>query len=263
MEDGEQRRERRTAAGDFADPDLTPVMNLVCVLIPLVLWTTTWVTFGEITAVRGNGEGSPHHPAETQQKLRLVAVMTQGSITLMADRAVAGEAMPDETAAGAKGRIDIPHVGMTLEQIRKEGASCTASPDADFDDCAYWRYLEHFVGVCYGESANTVKVPDLKAFNLALRGIKDRVGARFTAGLDDQDQLNVKSEDGVPYCRIVGLMDFARFRRPEYDWREDEAFRAGVDAALERGTTDPLLDPASWNDAMRRELLFPIVAFVN
>ena len=39
--------------GQFEDPDLVPVMNMVCVLIPLMLWITTWATFGQITASGG------------------------------------------------------------------------------------------------------------------------------------------------------------------------------------------------------------------
>jgi hypothetical protein len=58
-------------------------------------------------------------------------------------------------------------------------------------------------------------------------------------------------------------MDFARLRRFDLDWNRDVEFRAGVDKALGRGVVAPLLQPASWNDAMRRELLFPILSFVE
>jgi hypothetical protein len=263
MSDEGKKTVRVKTVGQFEDPDLVPVMNLVCVLIPLVLWTTTWLAFGQISTVRGSsGQGDPK-ATEVQRKLRLVAVITQKSITLMADRSASAEVMPPDTETGTTGRVDIPHVSVSLEDIRRQAASCSSTPDAPFDDCAYWRYLERFVGICWSEPPGAVQVPDLKAFNLALRGIHDRAAAAFPGGLSDQSQINVKSEDDVPYCRVVALMDFARFRRFEYDWRTDEEFKAGMDEALGRAVADPLLDPPSWNDAMRRELLFPIVAFVN
>ncbi|MBI5488618.1 MAG: hypothetical protein HY905_14890 [Deltaproteobacteria bacterium] len=254
---------RAGRVGGYEDPDLVPVMNLVCVLIPLMLWVTTWFTFGEITVTRGGRGTGDNGTTDQEAKLRLVAVLTQGSITLMADRRVSADVMPEETATGTKGRVDIPHLGLTMEEIRQHSRECTPAADADFDECSYWRYLEKFVGVCHRDPAGAVKVPDLRAFNLALRGIKDRVQALFPDGMDDRDQLSVKSEDGVPYCGVVALMDFARLRRFELDWRTDEAFAAGVRDALEHGAVDPLLDPARWNDAMRRELLFPIVSFVD
>ena len=33
--------------------------------------------------------------------------------------------------------------------------------------------------------------------------------------------------------------------------------------AIANGVTDPFLDPKSWNDQMEKELLFPVVGFVN
>jgi hypothetical protein len=58
-------------------------------------------------------------------------------------------------------------------------------------------------------------------------------------------------------------MDFSRLRSFDYDWTTDEEFKAGVDEAVKKGVQDPFLDPKTWNDAMVRELLFPVVGFVN
>jgi hypothetical protein len=250
--------------GRFEDPDLVPVMNLICVLIPLMLWVTTWVAFGQVTAQRGRGVPPGPGPGEKEQKARLVAVLTQGSITLMADRGVADEVMPEDSTTGTKGRVTIPHRTLSLEDVRTARASCRPAADAaDFDDCRYWAYIGQFMSICYDQPRGAVKVPDLKAFNLALRAIKDRLDTRLPSKLDDRHQLSFKSEDGVPYCQLIGLMDFSRLRRFEFDWNRDVEFRAGVDEALSSGVVDPLLAPESWNDAMRRELLFPIVSFVE
>jgi hypothetical protein len=227
-----------------------------------MLWVTTWFTFGQITVTRGSRGNDGNGPTDEQAKLRLVALLTSNSITLMADRRLSAEVMPEDSATGTKGRVDIPHLRLGLEEIRQRARDCIPEAGSEFDECAYWRYQEQFVGTCHGE-ASTAKVPDLRAFHLALRGIKDRVQAKLAETPEDRDQIHLKSEDGVPYCELVALMDFARMRRFEFDWRQDEDFSAGVRDGLERGVADPLLEPALWNDAMRRELLFPIVAFVD
>ena len=104
--------------GGYEDPDLVPVMNLVCVLIPLMLWVTTWFTFGQITVTRGSGGGKPGTTDE-ETKLRLVAVLTSNSITLMADRRISADVLPEDSATGTKGRVDIPHLRLGLEEIRQ------------------------------------------------------------------------------------------------------------------------------------------------
>jgi hypothetical protein len=257
-------KEKKERTGRFEDPDLIPIMNLVCLLIPLILWTTTWLAFGQITVMRGSSHTPAPGPTEKTERLRLVAVLTRGSITLLADRAVAAAVMPEEASTGTKGRVDVPHRTLTLEEIRTARGTCQPAVDAgQFDDCAYWKYVERFVSICYQDPPGAVKVPDFKAFNLALRGIKDRVLAQFPGKLDDADQINVKGEDDIPYCQVVAMMDFARLRSFDYDWTVDPEFREGVDEALARGINDPFLHPKSWNDAMRRELLFPVVGFVN
>jgi hypothetical protein len=251
--------------GAYEDPDLVPVMNLVCVLIPLMLWVTTWVTFGQITVLRGSeGGAAKARQSEEQKKLRLVAVLTKGSITLMAGRDVSAEVMPEDVATGTKGRIDIPHRSLTLDDIRKEQQSCQPPADPrEFNDCAYWGYMASFVSICWQNPAGAVKVPDLRSVNKNLRSIKDRVASAFGDRLDDKDQLNIKSEDDIPYCQLVGIMDFARMRSFDFNWVKDETFMQGVTEAIAKGVTDPFLDPKSWTEAMEKELLFPIVGFVN
>jgi hypothetical protein len=251
--------------GQYEDPDLVPIMNLVCVLIPLMLWVTTWVTFGQITVLRGSEGGSAKgRQSEEIKRLRLVAILTKGSITLMAGRDVAADVMPEDASTGTKGRIDIPHKSMSLDDIRKAGQSCQPPADPrEFNDCAYWVYLEKFVSICWKNPAGVVKVPDLKMVNISLRGIKDRVAQAYGDRLDDKDQLNIKSEDDIPYCQLVGIMDFSRLRTFDFNWVKDETFMQGVQEAIAKGVQDPFLDPKSWNDAMQKELLFPVVGFVN
>ena len=251
--------------GQYEDPDLVPIMNLVCVLIPLMLWVTTWVTFGQITVLRGaEGGASKGRQNEEMKKLRLVAVLTKGSITLMAGRDVSQDVMPEDAATGTKGRIDIPHRAMTLQDIVKEKQSCQPPADPkDFNDCSYYSYLEKFVLICWKNPSGVVKVPDLKLLSISLQTVKDRVLQAFGDRLDDKDQINIKSEDDIPYCQLVGIMDFTRLRAFDYNWTEDENFMTGVKEAIAKGVTDPFLDPKTWNDAMKKELLFPIVGFVN
>ncbi|MBI5486305.1 MAG: hypothetical protein HY905_03120 [Deltaproteobacteria bacterium] len=251
--------------GAYEDPDLVPVMNLVCVLIPLMLWVTTWVTFGQITVLRGaEGGTNKGRQSEEQKRLRLVAILTKGSITLMAGRDVAQDVMPEDVSTGTKGRVDLAHKAMSLDEIRSEGSKCQPPADPrEFNDCAYWGYLEKFVGICWKNPAGQVKIPDLKGFNINLRNIKDRVAQAYGEQLDDKDQINIKSEDDIPYCQLVGLMDFSRFRSFDFDWQKDDAFSTEVKEAIEGGVTDPFLDPKSWKDAMKKELLFPVVGFVN
>lgn len=256
---------KKANLGQFEDPDLVPIMNLVCVLIPLVLWTTTWVTFGQITVLRGaEGGQSKGRQSDEQKKLRLVAIVTKGSLTLMAGRDVSNEVMPEDVATGTKGRIDLPHRALSIADIQKERQSC--QPPADpkaFNDCAYWAYMEKFVKICYENPQGQVKVPDLKAFNINLGQIKDRAVQMFSDRLDDKDQINIKSEDDIPYCQLIGIMDFSRLRSFDFDWTMDEEFKGGVDEAVKKGVQDPFLDPKTWNEAMSRELLFPVVGFVN
>jgi hypothetical protein len=251
--------------GNYEDPDLVPVMNLICCLIPLMLWITTWVTFGQITVLRGSEGGSARgRQSEEVKKLRLVAVLTKGSITLMAARDVSEDVMPADPSTGTKGRIDIPHKAMTMADIQKEKQSCQPSANPkDFNDCAYYQYLERFVLICYRNPQGVVKVPDLRQLSKSLVIIKDRVLQAYGDRLDDKDQLNIKSEDDIPYCQLVGIMDFARMRSFEYDWLKDESFSQGVNEAIAKGVQDPFLDPKTWNDAMKKELLFPVIGFVN
>ena len=253
---------RKGDTGRFEDPDLVPVMNLVCVLIPLVLWTTTWVAYGQISVTRGS---SPQGKtgAEQPRKLRLVAVLDRGAITLMADRAAVAKVFPESTDGTTGGRIDLRRRPTTLEAIGRERAACTPPADpAAFDDCAYWHYVERFARICYENPAGTVQLPDLKAFHEALVGIRDRVESQL-GGVDDGWVINVKTADDVPYCEVVALMDFARLRRFDYDWTADEEFQAGVDEALRHGVPDPLQTPDAWSDAMERQLLFPVVQIVE
>lgn len=257
------RVRKKGDTGRFEDPDLVPVMNLVCVLIPLVLWTTTWVAYGQITVTRGGTSQRGSAGGEQPKKLRLVAVLDRGAITLLADRAASSRVFPE---AGGKpvGRIDIPRRATTLEAIGRERAACTppAAPGG-FDDCAYWQYVERFVRICYEDPGGVVPLPDLKRFHEELAGIRDRVETQLGDEVDDGRVLHVKTADDVPYCEVVALMDFARLRRFDLDWSADEQFQAGVDEALRHGVVDPLQAPSAWNEVMERELLFPIVQFVD
>ncbi len=251
--------------GKFEDPDLVPIMNLVCVLIPLVLFTATWIAFGQITVLRGaQGSASKAQRAEEQKKLRLVAILTKGSITLMASREIAAVVMPEDPTTGTKGRAEIPHQSLRISDIEKNmQTACPSPPDAKFDDCAYWGYMHKFVEICYSNAQGQVRVPDLKQFNMILRRIKEQAKQNFEDALDDVDQINIKSEDDIPYCQMIGLMDFGRFNEFAFDWSADKEFNNRVEELIRKGVTDPFLDPKQWNEAMRKALLFPIVGFVN
>ena len=141
--------------------------------------------------------------------------------------------------------------------------SCPSPPEAKFDDCKFWGYMANFTQICFQNPQGQIKVPDLKAFNLALRRIKELAVQTYENQLDDIDMINIKSEDDIPYCVLIGLMDFARMRDFDYDWTMDKDFNDRVTEMLSKGITDPFLEPKQWNDAMRKQLLFPIIGFVN
>lgn len=258
--------------GAYEEPDLVPIMNLVCVLIPLILWTTTWVTFGQITILRGSGDSAGKGQKSDDKKLRLVAVVSLSSITLMAGREVASIVMPDDPSGGGtqKGRVDIPHITITVAeaQAKKQGCKPPNDPKNDFDECVYWSYVLNFLNICYQAPQGAVRMPDLMTLNMHLREIKKKAMEDPSLGrerLDDIDQLNVKAEDDVPYCQIVGLMDLSRFRVNSFNWSLDEnaEFRDHMADLIASKVNDPFLDPTKWNDAMKRELLFPIIGFAN
>ncbi|MBI5502590.1 MAG: hypothetical protein HY907_20260 [Deltaproteobacteria bacterium] len=221
--------------------------------------------FAAITFFRGDerraaGGGA----AEELVDLRLVLILTEGSMTLMTARDVSAAVMPEDPATGTKGRIDIPHVALSAADVERDRlAACPSPPDADFDDCAYWTYMAEVLSSCFGGPAAQVKVPDLRTLNLALRGIAERADAAYPDDLADRWQLNIKAEDDIPLCPLVGILDAARFRNPTFDWTADPAFQARYDQLLAQDVLDPLLDPSSFAPDLRSSLLFPVIGFVN
>jgi Ca-activated chloride channel family protein len=200
--------------------------------------------------------------------LRLVVILTKGSIHLMASRRVAAEVMPGEaTATGVRGRIDIPHRTQRVRDAEAERPAACAAPavPGEFDDCAYLEYLGELLRSCYGNPEGPVMVPDLEAFSIALGEIQDRASQAFGDGLGDIDAINFEVEDDIPFCQVVALIDFSRFRDFAYDWTADAEFRAGVDEAVAKGldgVSDVLFEPTVWTAAMRRRLLFPVWGLV-
>jgi hypothetical protein len=195
--------------------------------------------------------------------LRLVAVVLRdGRITLMASREFAAEVIPAAAGTEWTGRIDLPNLRMSSAEVpavREAACSVDDEDGLDFDACAYWTYVEQLLGVAGGEADSPVPIPDLPALGEALRGIEDRALAAFGDRVVDAHAIAIKAEDDVPFWMLAAIMDFARFRAFSYDWRSDEPFASEVARLRSRGVSDPLWDPVSWNDAMRSDLLFPIV----
>ena len=197
-------------------------------------------------------------------RLRLVAILTKESMTVMAGRDVASAVIPEDPVTGTSGRIDIPHLPLDAATIEwKRAEACPTPTGAEFDECAHWTYMAEFFASCFDPAAGAAKVPDLRALHLALRGIAERADAAFPDGPADRWLIDVKSEDDIPLCRLVGILDFARFRDFAFDWPANAAFRARYDELLASGARDPLLDPVAWSDELRPAFLFPLVGFVN
>ena len=72
-----------------------------------------------------------------------------------------------------------------------------------------------------------------------------------------------ESEDDIPFCPVVAILDAARFRDVAFDWTADAGFKARYDELLAQGVLDPLLDPSAFAPDFRTQLLFPIIVFVN
>jgi hypothetical protein len=205
-------------------------------------------------AVVGGGPVGPTN-------LRLTAEFFEAQINLVANWETAAQGVLRQAAP--PDRVEIPHLLLSAAEVAARRAACRPPADpAEFDDCAYWDYLRELLETCYGSPAGQARVPDLKLLNLALRELADRAVSVDGSPLAGRWQLTIRAVGNIPYCRLVAVLDFARFRDIDLDWTADAAFAAGMQQSAAAGNPDPLLAPASWNAAMRAALLFPVVTLL-
>jgi len=190
MNDEGKKRAPDKTVGRFEDPDLVPVMNLVCVLIPLVPLEHDLAGFRAVTTVRGQRSGRRACRGSTEE-----APPGRRSHPEV-DHADGGslgkpEVMPPDAETGTTGRVSIPHV-----EPDDGGHPAAGGVVQQRSGCAVRRLRvlalrRRSSASGWEDPAGVVQVPDLKAFNLALRGIHDRTATAFPGGLADQSQLNV------------------------------------------------------------------------
>jgi hypothetical protein len=147
----------------------------------------------------------------------------------------------------------------TIEAERLRAESCPSPAGAEFDDCAYWTYMEEvFTPFCTGVGS---RVPDFRTFHLSLRALRERLDAVAEVPADAW-RIAFKAEDDVPLCQVVGLIDFARFRDFDFDWASDAAVGPLWEALLAAPPADPFPAGEPHRDALVAEALFPIATFV-
>ncbi|MBI5487401.1 MAG: hypothetical protein HY905_08715 [Deltaproteobacteria bacterium] len=221
-------------------------------------------SLGTVTLLPAGSADWPGAGHPSTVRLRLAARVSADAVTLHVARELAADLLPDDPTVGLKGSIRIAHQRMTVQDVEKEAQGCRppSAPPA-FDDCAYWTYLESYLRECAGESQGPAEVPDLKTFNLQLRAIAERAALAFGDRITDGHVITLQVQDEVPYCQVVALLDFARFVSFSFDWTTDEPFANAVTESMHKGVNDPMLEPPTWNEAMARQLLFPIVRFLR
>ncbi|MEE4310789.1 MAG: biopolymer transporter ExbD [candidate division KSB1 bacterium] len=83
---------RRTTAGEDIEPNLTPVMNLMVVLIPLLLSSAQWIKIGVIELNLPPAVGTKTvvgaAPKETEKKLDLAVTITDRGFYLSSSQAI-------------------------------------------------------------------------------------------------------------------------------------------------------------------------------
>lgn len=216
----------------------------------------------------GEGGAEPAAPSaralEEAVSLGLVVILTKGSMTVMAGRDVTAAVLPEDPATGTRGRVDIPHVRLSADEVaRQRTAACSPPAAAGGTDCVYLTYLASVVDSCFEGAAGPVKVPDLLRLNAVLGEIAGRIDAAYPGGLADRWQIKVKSEDDIPVCQLVGVLDVVRFRDLGFDWTADAAFRSRCDELRSQSAQEPLSDPASFDPALRSAFLFPAIVLIN
>lgn len=237
---------KRTAVG--ADPAVLPLCD----------------RFAALSFARTAAGSAGARAREAAVTLGLAVMLTKGSMTLLAGRDVADSVLPEDPVTGTAGRVDIPHLRLSADDVaRHRTTACSSAAGPGGSDCVYWTYMTAMFDSCFGDSAGEVKVPDLLQLHAALTELAGRVEAAYPQGLPDRWQLKFKAEDDIPVCQLVGILDVARFRDLGFDWTADAAFRARYDELLGEGVRAPLLDPGSFGPELRSAFLFPAVVLLD
>jgi len=113
------------------EPDLIPVMNLVCLLIPFLLLTATFIQYAVISTSAPRLNPLPGEPPDATRPLELTVLVTdQGfritsaghSLGRLADADASPAASPSVpmTTRGDRAEYDYPSLQLRLRQIKDE-----------------------------------------------------------------------------------------------------------------------------------------------
>lgn len=216
----------------------------------------------------GESGAAPAAPSaralEEAVSLGLVVILTKGAMTVMVGRDVTADVLPEDPATGTRGRADIPHLRLSADEVAQQRtAACSPPAGEGGAACVYLTYLASVFDSCFEGAAGPVKVPDLLRLNVVLGELAGRIDAAYPGGLADRWQIKVKSEDDIPVCQLVGVLDVVRFRDLGFDWTADAAFRSRCDELRSQGVQDPLSEPVSFDPALRSAFLFPAIVLVD
>lgn len=120
------KRGRRVS--DAADPDMTPVMNLMVVLIPLLLSSAQFIKLGmleiNLPPATSNSVIQAEMPKEIEKKLDLTVMITDEGFYLASSLAIAlGEGGEGPTIPKkADGEYDYAELNVMLSKIKKKAA---------------------------------------------------------------------------------------------------------------------------------------------
>ena len=135
------------------EPNLTPVMNLMVVLIPLLLTSAQFIKLGMIEinlppAASGARVAQAQMPKETEKKLNLTVTITDEGFYLASSMAVAlGESGKGPTIPKKpNGEYDFQQLNELLYKIKKQAAGVfrdsdqiiiVAEPDIDYQTVVF------------------------------------------------------------------------------------------------------------------------------
>ena len=109
------------------EPDLIPVMNLVCLLIPFLLLTATFIQYAVITTSAPRLNPLPGSPQAARRPLELTVLVTdQGFRITSAGRSLGPTGEADATDAAAptvpkkSASYDYPSLQLELRQIKDD-----------------------------------------------------------------------------------------------------------------------------------------------
>ena len=185
--------ERRNFSEDDVEMNLTPMMNLIAILIPVLLVSTVFVEIAVINVSAPAIGNSPDNPEPDKPKpdkppLNLTVTVTDKGFTLAGSGGVLGGA-----AAGADGKAG-PTIPLKSKQISCQRYINTVPPP---------RSVNSGSGKCSNaEEMKTFSVYDIDALQKQLSDIKEE--------FPDERRMIIAAEEDVEFEALVDVMDAGR-----------------------------------------------------